>query len=284
MGWTKRSRNIYVAPCENFGHMWTAKAQISLRIRAVWSGPWLSANRNIGYYRMHGYRAKVRVILCACEEWSIYVHFAHVRRQLSFMLDTANLRIVLRIRVFSKNYLKYLFSVHSHFVETVLSLAYWYLAKLYSPLFLGIVPLPFSLFKLFEIVVFRSFSVVRDRVIAYWFRDKLALAFGIAVSTMGMGSVLTFLLTSNMAQWIGLTSTLFAGKSCSEILIGFVCCFFDLSILIAEQIIFKEIKDVSSIGWDKYSKVIWFSYKWTFVMVCIKLTSKYKHLGPVVQN
>ena len=32
--------------------MRTAKAQISLRIRAVWSGPSLSANRIIGYYRM----------------------------------------------------------------------------------------------------------------------------------------------------------------------------------------------------------------------------------------
>ena len=33
-----------------FGHMRTAKAQISLRIRAVWSGPSLSAYRIIGYY------------------------------------------------------------------------------------------------------------------------------------------------------------------------------------------------------------------------------------------
>lgn len=54
-------------------------------------------------------------------------------------------------------------------------------------------------------------SVVRDRVIACWFPDRLALAYGIAVSTMGLGSVLTFLLTSNIADSIGLTSTLFVG-------------------------------------------------------------------------
>ena len=250
MGWTKRSRNIYVAPCENVSSDICGQQRPRSACASAQSD--------------QGLDCPLTEILdtteCMDIEQRSALYFVHAKNDLYscilrmfegnffFMLDTANLRIVLRIRVFSKNYLKYLFSVHSHFVETVLSIAYWYLAKLYSPLFLGIVSLPFSLFKLFEIVVFRSFSVVRDRVIAYWFRDKLALAFGIAVSTMGMGSVLTFLLTSNMAQWIGLTSTLFAGKSCSEILIGFVCCFFDLSILIAEQIIFKEIKDVSSIG------------------------------------
>ena len=33
-----------------FGHMRTAKAQISLHIHAVWSGSLLSANRIIGHY------------------------------------------------------------------------------------------------------------------------------------------------------------------------------------------------------------------------------------------
>ena len=36
-----------------FGHMRTAKTQISLRNRAVWSAPLLSANRFIEYYRMY---------------------------------------------------------------------------------------------------------------------------------------------------------------------------------------------------------------------------------------
>ena len=40
--------------------MRTAKAQISLRIRAVWSGSSLSANRIIGYYRMYQRRESPR--------------------------------------------------------------------------------------------------------------------------------------------------------------------------------------------------------------------------------
>ena len=39
-----------------FGNMRRAKAQISLRIRAVWSGHSLSANRIIRYYRMYEWR------------------------------------------------------------------------------------------------------------------------------------------------------------------------------------------------------------------------------------
>ena len=52
-----------------FGHMRTEKAQISLRIRAVWSGPSLSANRIIWYYRTYGWRANARMILWACAGW-----------------------------------------------------------------------------------------------------------------------------------------------------------------------------------------------------------------------
>ena len=48
----KYNRNIWAAQCENFfGHMRIAKAQISLRIRTVWSGLSLSANRIIGYQK-----------------------------------------------------------------------------------------------------------------------------------------------------------------------------------------------------------------------------------------
>ena len=51
-----------------FGHMRIAKAQISLRIHAVQSGPSLSANRIIGYYLIYKWRAKTRE--CACAGWS----------------------------------------------------------------------------------------------------------------------------------------------------------------------------------------------------------------------
>ena len=52
-----------------FEHMRTAKAQISLRIRAIWSGPSVSANRIIGCNRMYQWRVNARVRLCACVEW-----------------------------------------------------------------------------------------------------------------------------------------------------------------------------------------------------------------------
>ena len=65
-----------------FGHMRTAKAQVSLRIRTIWSGPSLSANRIIGYYRMFEWRAKIQMILCAYAGWSEPAHFAHVRRHI----------------------------------------------------------------------------------------------------------------------------------------------------------------------------------------------------------
>ena len=62
------------------GHMRTAKSQISLRIRAVWSSPSLTANRITGYNRMYERRAKARVILCSRAWRSDSAHFARVRR------------------------------------------------------------------------------------------------------------------------------------------------------------------------------------------------------------
>ena len=65
-----------------FGHMRTAKAQISLHIGAVWSGPSLSVNRIIGYYRMYERRSKAQMILCTCAGWSEFAHFAHAWRHI----------------------------------------------------------------------------------------------------------------------------------------------------------------------------------------------------------
>ena len=62
-----------------FGHMRTVKAQISLRIRADWSGPSLSANKIIRYYKMYECRRKARMILCACARGSGPANVAHVR-------------------------------------------------------------------------------------------------------------------------------------------------------------------------------------------------------------
>ena len=58
-------------------YMWTVKAQISLCICVGWSGPSLSTNRIIGYYRMYEQRTKARMILCACAGWCESMHFAY---------------------------------------------------------------------------------------------------------------------------------------------------------------------------------------------------------------
>ena len=56
------TRHIWAESCKNLssGIYRQKKAQISLRIRAVWSGPLLSFNRITGYYRMFELRAKAR--------------------------------------------------------------------------------------------------------------------------------------------------------------------------------------------------------------------------------
>ena len=63
-----------------YTYMRTAKAQIRLRIRAVWSVPSLSANRIISNYRIYIWRSKARIILSTREGWSQKAHFAHARR------------------------------------------------------------------------------------------------------------------------------------------------------------------------------------------------------------
>ena len=52
-----------------FGHMRTAKSQISLCIYAVWWEPSLSANIIIRHYKMYQCRANTRMKLCACVGW-----------------------------------------------------------------------------------------------------------------------------------------------------------------------------------------------------------------------
>ena len=60
-----------------FGHMWTANCLISMRIRVVWSGPLLSANRIIWYYKMFQWRENVWTRFCVWAEWCAFSHFEH---------------------------------------------------------------------------------------------------------------------------------------------------------------------------------------------------------------
>ena len=51
------------------GHLRTAKAQIRLRIRAVWSEPLLSANRITEDYKMYQFKSNVKMILWGSMGW-----------------------------------------------------------------------------------------------------------------------------------------------------------------------------------------------------------------------
>ena len=71
-----------------FGHLRTTKTQISLRIRAVWSGSALSAISIIGYYGLYKWRATAQMIICTCAWWA---ESAYSRRMFedTFSLDVA---------------------------------------------------------------------------------------------------------------------------------------------------------------------------------------------------
>ena len=61
----------------------TAKAQISLRIRAVWSGPSLSANRITGSFRMYQCLRNATNETCTCVGWIWICAFSHARRHIA---------------------------------------------------------------------------------------------------------------------------------------------------------------------------------------------------------
>ena len=84
-----------------FRHMRTAKALIRLRIRAVWTGPSLSADRITGYYRMYKWRITARMMLCACVGWPESGHSAHVRRHV-FALRGPYVKVIKECRFPSK--------------------------------------------------------------------------------------------------------------------------------------------------------------------------------------
>ena len=63
-----------------FGYMRTAKANISLRIRAVWSGLSPFNYRILEKKGMYQWRAHAQMRLCACAGWCESAHSAHARR------------------------------------------------------------------------------------------------------------------------------------------------------------------------------------------------------------
>ena len=71
-----------------FRYMQTLKAQISLCIPAVRSGPSLSANRIIGHYRMYQWKANAWMRLCPCVVWIL------IFWETLFSLGTAQMEMI----------------------------------------------------------------------------------------------------------------------------------------------------------------------------------------------
>ena len=85
--WSRQSKHQVGRAMQKrvFGYMRTPNAQISLRIRAVWSGHLVSANRTIGYYRMYEWRVKHRWYFAHAQDYPNlhFVHFAHGRNEVT---------------------------------------------------------------------------------------------------------------------------------------------------------------------------------------------------------
>ena len=59
--------------------------------------------------------------------------------------------------------------------------------------------------------VLLTLQVVQDRVIAFWFPDKLEMVFGVIVCILRLGNVTNFLATTNMAELLGLQMAVWVG-------------------------------------------------------------------------
>ena len=81
--------NISWSISTNVADLAKADSEGQINLRRSW--PFLlSANRIIGFYRIFECRAKARMILCACAEWSESPHFAHARRHLFALRGPTN--------------------------------------------------------------------------------------------------------------------------------------------------------------------------------------------------
>lgn len=93
----------------------------------------------------------------------------------------------------------------------------------------------------FDALFFNSFdfSVVQNRITAYWFRDKeLAMAFGITLCFSRLGSVLNFFLTESFEEDYGLKITLWGGK------FQYAKLSFSLLLIDSEKLVACKIADV----------------------------------------
>ncbi|XP_021352972.1 major facilitator superfamily domain-containing protein 1-like isoform X1 [Mizuhopecten yessoensis] len=65
--------------------------------------------------------------------------------------------------------------------------------------------------------------IVQDRILGTWFADNLSIVFSINVVALRLGNVSNFLLTANIANWIGFTWALWVGAAlCSTAVLSAV--------------------------------------------------------------
>ncbi|XP_060086352.1 major facilitator superfamily domain-containing protein 1-like [Ylistrum balloti] len=65
--------------------------------------------------------------------------------------------------------------------------------------------------------------IVQERILCVWFPDNLSMVFSINVVGLRMGNVSNFLLSANIANWIGLTKALWVGAAiCSTTVVSAV--------------------------------------------------------------
>ena len=79
--------------------LWThaaSEGQISQRICTVWSGPFLSTARIIGYYRIYQWRVKAPMRLCSCR--MIWIHTFWACSQALFAWHSSNNNTQIQIR------------------------------------------------------------------------------------------------------------------------------------------------------------------------------------------
>lgn len=55
-------------------------------------------------------------------------------------------------------------------------------------------------------------SVVQDRIIAFWFPDRLEMVFGLIVCVLRLGNVSNFLMSANMSEWLSLQMAAWTGQ------------------------------------------------------------------------
>ncbi|KAK3091074.1 hypothetical protein FSP39_016954 [Pinctada imbricata] len=101
--------------------------------------------------------------------------------------------------------------------------------------------------------------IVQDRVVTFWFRDRLEFAWGVTVSTFRIGTVLNFLISANIAFHYGLDVATWVAAAVSAL--GFVSSI----VLVGLDIYGSKKVDVYAIN-DTTKKKFVSTYVWYVIL------------------